>query len=106
MSDGFAFPKSTKKKKEFRMRKITSCVVGLGGNGMTAVRAVLRAPNTKEVMGCDLNPEMCKKCEDEFGIRTTMDFDEILADPEIELIFISTSNSSHYPLGKAALEAV
>lgn len=87
------------------MRKIRSCVIGLGRNGTTAVRAVLKAPNTKEVIGCDLNPEMCKKCEDELGIRTTTNFEEVLADPEIELIFISTSNSSHYPLGKAALEA-
>ena len=59
------------------MRKITSCIVGLGQNGTTAVRDVLRAPNTKEVLGCDLNPEMCKKCEDELSTNTTTDFSQM-----------------------------
>ena len=87
------------------MSKVTSCIVGLGRNGLDAVRAALKAPDTAEVIGCDINPDACRKCSTETGIKTTEDFEEVLRNPEIDLIFISTSNSFHYPLGKAALEA-
>ena len=37
--------------------------------------------------------------------RTTPDPADLIADPEIELIVVSTPNHSHFPLAKAALEA-
>lgn len=85
-------------------RTIGAMVVGLGGNGAGAVRAALDSPHVHRVVGVDLIEDRCAQAREKFGIETTLSFDQALGDRDLELIYISTSNASHYPLAKAGLE--
>lgn len=87
------------------MKQIGAAVIGLGGNGTDAVRTALSSPFVKRVVGVDINANQCAKAKQQFGIQTESSLDGILQDPEIELVFISTSNASHYPIAVAGLRA-
>jgi predicted dehydrogenase len=85
---------------------VRTAVTGLGYWGPNLIRNL----NDLEVADlrwiCDLDESRL----DTFGrrypsIRCTRDFDELLADPELEAIAIATPVSTHYPLALAALEA-
>jgi predicted dehydrogenase len=55
---------------------------------------------------CDLSPELLAEAETRFpGVRTTSDFDELLADPELDAVSIATPVVTHYELARRALEA-
>ena len=36
------------------------------------------------------------------GVKVVSTFEEILADPEVDLVVVSTPNSTHYPYAKAS----
>jgi len=81
--------------------------VGSSGlhKGRGTVRAALDAKPVNRVVGVDLAPEPCEKANAELGIDTTTSLDDVLTDSAVELIHISTSNASHFAIGKQALEA-
>ncbi|MEO5806474.1 Gfo/Idh/MocA family oxidoreductase [Devosia sp.] len=55
---------------------------------------------------CDLNPERLKSLGDDFGIdKRVTDFNELLNDPDIDIIDICTPPMVHYPQIMAALKA-
>ncbi len=55
---------------------------------------------------CDLSPELLEKASANHPqARTTTDFDELLADPELDAIVIATPVVTHYELAKQALAA-
>ena len=58
-----------------------------------------------EVVACtDLDVARMNQTAEEYGIKA-MTYDEILADPEIEMVLNLTNPVAHYPITKAALEA-
>jgi predicted dehydrogenase len=55
---------------------------------------------------CDLSPELLSEAGSRFpGARTTADFGDLLADPELDAVSIATPVITHYELAKQALEA-
>jgi len=56
---------------------------------------------------CDLIPEKAEKAKQEYDIveNAITDYNEALADPEIDAIFVLTPNYSHYEITMAALKA-
>ncbi|CCM04865.1 uncharacterized protein FIBRA_07058 [Fibroporia radiculosa] len=93
---------------------IKSAVLGVGLGGLTfhipfvlalpqyfSLHAVLeRNPTTPGgKLAARFGAEAAK------GVTIYKTYDEVLADPEIELIFISTPSETHYSLAKQALEA-
>ena len=65
----------------------------------------LQESDIAEVVGCsDIRPERSKARADEFGIRQ-MTNEEILADPEIEVVLNTTYPLAHFEVAKAALQA-
>ena len=52
---------------------------------------------------CDLNPRLAQKAAENYGIRP-MSMEEILADPEIEIVVNLTNPSAHYSVIKTLLE--
>jgi predicted dehydrogenase len=55
---------------------------------------------------CDLSPDLLSETGSRHpGARTTTDFDELLADPELEAVSIATPVVTHYDLAKRALLA-
>ena len=82
-------------------------VVGLGRIGMSVHRECLKARPDKftVVAACDLIPERCEKFKEEFGCRTYLNIDDLIADPEVEVIDIATRSCDHYIHAKKALLA-
>lgn len=82
-------------------------VVGLGRIGMSVHLSCLRdrPDKFKVVAACDLIPERCKKYAEVFGCRTYGRIEELIADPEVEVVDIATRSADHYAHTKMALLA-
>ena len=82
-------------------------VVGLGRIGMSVHRECLKARPDKftVVAACDLIPERCERYKEEFGCRTYDNIDDLIADPEVEVVDIATRSCDHYIHAKKALLA-
>jgi predicted dehydrogenase len=82
-------------------------VVGCGiGRSHIVEGYVPNADKFKVAAICDLNRERLKTIGDEFGIeRRVVEFDELLADPTIDIIDVCTPPMVHYSQVMAALKA-
>lgn len=82
-------------------------VVGLGRIGMSVHRECLKARPDKftVVAACDLIKERYDRYAEEFGCRTYDNIDDLIADPEVEVVDIATRSCDHYIHSKKALLA-
>ena len=88
------------------MKKIRSCVIGLGFIGKQHIETIRRIPNTEVVAVADANEELAKAAADQLGIpRYTADYHKLLEDSEIDVVHNCTPVSLHYPISKDALLA-
>jgi len=82
--------------------------VGLVGCGAISARYI---ENSKQfeafdiVAVADLRPDAAKARAEEFGVPKAYTPEELLADPEIEIVLNLTSHAAHGQVGLAALEA-
>jgi predicted dehydrogenase len=89
-----------------RFDPVRIAVVGLGYWGPNIVRNLYELPEAELVRLCDLDRARL----DRVGIRypavaRNRDVDEVLADPAVEAVAISTPIGTHYELARAAVEA-
>ncbi|KAJ7095251.1 hypothetical protein B0H15DRAFT_828701 [Mycena belliarum] len=89
---------------------IKTCVLGVGLAGLTFhVPFVLALPESFTLVSVlERNPKSeGGKLFDRFGVTAKIHntLEQVLADPEVELVIIGTPNSTHYAYAKAALEA-
>lgn len=89
---------------------IKTCVLGVGLAGLTFhVPFVLALPELFTLTAVlERNPQTPGgKVHQRFGVTTKIyrTIEEVVNDPEIELVIVGTPNDTHYPLAKAALEA-
>jgi len=82
-------------------------VVGLGRIGMSVHRCCLkdRPDKFKVVAACDLIEDRVKRYEDEFGCKGYLNIEDLINDPEVEVVDIATRSCDHYIHSKMALEA-
>jgi predicted dehydrogenase len=81
-------------------------VVGLGYWGPNLVRNLYERAEGEVVSVCDLRQDALDGIKRRYpAVRTTMRFEELLADDEVEAIAVATPVSSHYGLAEAALRA-
>ncbi|NDV61727.1 Gfo/Idh/MocA family oxidoreductase [Puniceicoccales bacterium CK1056] len=70
-------------------------ILGLG-EGRSALAAISSMENWQTRWICDLDQQLLDARKSEFSIsRTTTDYDEMLADPEVDVIFIYTPDPFH-----------
>lgn len=80
-------------------------VVGLGV-GRAHVRGAAAANGAKLVAICDLKQECLDEVSKEFpGVKTYLDFTEMLKDPEIDVVSVATPSGTHAKLVVEALRA-
>ena len=95
------------------MSKIKYALIGFGGIaenriakegfGLDAHR--VGRPNHAELVGAtDVNPAR-KEVAEKLGLKWYENTNALLADPEIQAVFVTTNNRTHAPLTTAALEA-
>ena len=87
------------------VKKVKVAVIGSGSISYTYLRNMTQTFHITEVVGCsDLIEERSRRRAEQFGVRM-MTNEEILSDPEIEIVVNLTYPISHYEVTKAALEA-
>ena len=87
------------------MKKWTLGVLGLG-EGRSIISAALQSEWYELGNICDLDEELCKVRAKEFGLeKYTLSYEEMLADPSIDVIGIYTPDQMHKAHIKMAMEA-
>ncbi|KAK7049659.1 hypothetical protein VNI00_005690 [Paramarasmius palmivorus] len=92
------------------MSPIKTCVLGVGLAGLTFhAPFVLALPELFSLHSVlERNPKSPGgKLQDRFGLSVKIhkSLEDVLADPEVELVIVGTPNDTHYKFAKAALEA-
>jgi predicted dehydrogenase len=88
------------------MKKLKTVIFGTGFMGKVHTEAVRRLGNVEVTGVAGSTAERARKFADAQGIdRSTGDYRELLADPEIDAVHLCTPNSLHFPMGMAAMEA-
>ncbi len=76
-------------------------VVGLG-MGKARARLVKQTSGAELVAVCDINQERLQKVCDEFGCRGYHEYDEMLKDKNIDVVYIMTPSGTHLDFAKKA----
>lgn len=84
---------------------VITALIGYGYWGPNLARNVAQNPKARLACVCDAAaPRLAEAARFYPGVRTTETVSDVLADPTIEAVVISTPVRSHYELAKAALE--
>jgi predicted dehydrogenase len=95
------------------MNKIKYAIIGFGGiaesriakEGFACDTARFKALEKAELIGAtDVNPARQEAAE-ALGLKWYASTDAILADPEIDAVFVATNNLTHAEIGEAAMRA-
>ncbi|MGD9495013.1 MAG: Gfo/Idh/MocA family protein [Armatimonadota bacterium] len=87
-------------------RSIGCAVVGLSPPGpFGRARPVAEGSNTRLVAVCDINREVAEHVGTEMGVPAYTDYEKLLAQDDVEMVFIATPDAEHAPQSIAALDA-
>ena len=78
------------------MKKV--CVVGFGAIGPMHTEAIVKTKNAELFAVCDVIPERAETAKEKYGVKIYYDFDEMLADSEIDSEHICTLHHLHSPM--------
>ena len=82
------------------------CAVGTGAISKSMIQEFQRSDVLDCVAICSRKDETGRAMADQFGIKTVYtSLEEMLADPEIEMVYVASPNAIHYQQTKAALLA-
>lgn len=88
------------------MSKLRIGVIGYGYWGPNMVRNFAEVPGSQVTMVCDLRPERLTLAQSRYpALRVTTDAGELIGDPQVDAVVISTPVSSHFDLALRALQA-
>lgn len=81
-------------------------VIGLGYWGPNFVRNFIRHPSTDIVWACDLSSKARNEIHSYYPqIKLTDDYQQILSDPEVDLVMVVTPPETHFEIAKAVLNS-
>lgn len=86
-------------------RKIGAAILGLGEMGATHVAAAKESPYVEKIVGYEPDCGCARERGGLLGIETTSDMEAILADPNINLVYIAGPNEVHTEQTVRALHA-
>ena len=95
------------------MKKIKYGIIGFGGIAENRIAKEGFACDTRRfaplkkaqlIAACDLNPAR-RQAAEALGLKWYNSIDQLLADPEIDAVFIATNNASHIPIALQAFSA-
>src|SRR5512140_644325 len=88
------------------MAKIRTAVIGAGFIGPVHVEAVRRLGFADVVVLAEADASLAEKKAAQLGLsRYTSNIDDVLKDPEIDVVHICTPNNLHHPIAMKALAA-
>jgi len=81
-------------------------IIGCGQWGPNHIRIFSHLPHSQAFMCADLDPQRLKAIKETFlNIHVTSDYRDILKNPDVDAVCISTPTQLHYSFTKEALEA-
>ncbi len=87
-------------------RRIRTAVIGTGFMGRVHLEALRRTPNVDVVAIAGTSLDKAKALGAGYDIHNaSSDWRELMTDPGIDAVHITTPNDSHFPIAKAAFEA-
>lgn len=87
------------------IKKINIGVIGFGGFAMFAVQNFLQLPEIKIAGISGTDREAAHKASERFGLQGVQEIDDMLANPDINLVYIATPPFLHYEHSIKALNA-
>lgn len=88
------------------MKTFNVGVIGTGSISSMHLQSYMKHPEVNLVAVCDLNEERARQAADKYGAtKVFTDYNELLADPEIDAVSICTWNNTHAEISIAALHA-
>ena len=75
---------------------IKTAVLGLGFISRRVIAGILAAENTELYAVVSRNQEKANQFKDEFGARKAYDFQRLLNDEEVDLVYVCTPTPNHY----------
>ena len=87
-------------------KKLKVGLIGLGGIANLHAGGWKESEHAELVSGCDVNPDVFKRWRSEHGLtKVTTDYEELINDPELDVIDICSPNNFHASQTIAALDA-
>ena len=87
-------------------RKLKVGIVGVGGRGWAHVREVAKLANADVVALCDVDSQILAKAAQHVpSAETFVDYREMLKQPGLEAVLVSTPDHTHAVIASAALKA-
>ncbi len=88
------------------MTRIRTAVIGTGFMGRTHLEALRRVENVDVVEVAATSQDKARAAAAGYNVlNATGDWRDVIADPSIDAVHITTPNDSHFPIAKAAFEA-
>ena len=88
------------------MNRIRTAVIGTGFMGRTHLEALRRVENVDVVEVAATSLDKARAAAAGYNVlNATGDWRDVIADPSIDAVHITTPNDSHFPIAKAAFEA-
>ncbi|MBU5344478.1 Gfo/Idh/MocA family protein [Paenibacillus lautus] len=88
------------------MKSINVGVIGTGSISAMHLQSYQKHANANLLAVCDLNEERAQRAAEQYGAtKVYTDYNELLADPEIDAVSICTWNNTHAEISIAALNA-
>lgn len=86
-------------------KQIKVGVLGAGGMGGNVIEHLQQCPLVGAIIAQDIRPERVKELIAKYGINATTEVRCILDDPDVKLVFVTSSNDAHKELTLQALDA-
>lgn len=80
-------------------------LIGCGRISRMHFSSIAMLPELKLKAVCDNKPDVLRQHQEKYKVAGFLDYQELLAEPEIDLIVICTPNGLHYPMAKDAFNA-
>jgi len=80
-------------------------IIGCGEIAAQTCQGMSAAPNTAIAMLMDTRPEVLSDLAEFYGVPTTTNVDDVLANPDVDAVYIATPHHLHMSLGVKAAEA-
>jgi predicted dehydrogenase len=80
-------------------------VIGCGEIAVQTCQGIATAPNASIGMLMDARPEVLQDLSEFYGVPTTTDVDELIANPDVDAVYIATPHYLHAPIGIKAAQA-
>ncbi len=89
-----------------KKNKLRVGIIGCGTISRTHADCLKRLPHVDLVYACDLDLNRARKLAEDFAIEhVAADYNDVLADAQLDAVSICTDHASHSPLAVAALSA-